>query len=376
MKKRMFIMLLAVVLVVAGIAYKKYSDIMQMKAGMAAMMSAPAIVSTGVAKHATWQDRQDAVGSIRASNGVDIAAELPGIVQEIRFVSGQEVKEGDLLVSLRADDEIAKLHTLEAALRLAETNLARDRKQFEVHAVSQSTIDNDIAALAVAKAQVAEQHAVVDKKQIKAPFAGKLGIRNIDLGQYINPGQSIVTLQALDSVYLDFTLPQQALQTLKVGQKLEVVSDAVPGKKFEGEISAINPKVEASTRNVQLRATLVNSEHALLPGMYATANIVVGEPTDHVTLPQTAISYNPYGNTVFVVDEKKEEGDEHPKMTARQVFVTLGEKRGDQVAVLTGVKDGETVVIAGQIKLQNGSVLKVDNTVTPTSDAHPQPEDK
>lgn len=376
MKKRMFIMLLSVVLVVAGIAWFKYQDIQKQMADGAAMMSVPFVVSTSPATVTQWSEYKQAVGTIRAEKGVDIASEVSGLVQKIAFNSGQDVKEGDLLIQLRADEDQARLQTLEANAKLAEINYARNKKQAAVQAVSQAEMDSSAAALAVAKASVNEQLALIEKKNIRAPFSGKVGIRAVDLGQYITPGVSIVTLQALDTVYLDFTMPQQDVLNIKVGQKLSIRTDAFPDKTFEGEITAINSKVEMNTRNVYVRASMSNPDKTLLPGMFATGEIAVSEPKQFVTLPQTAITYNPYGSTVYVVDEQKEEGSDKIMKVARQVIVSTGQTRGDQVAITSGVKEGDVVVVSGQVKIRNGARLEINNKVLPSNDKNPQPEDK
>ncbi len=332
-------------------------------------------VSTAAAKKENWLATMRAVGSVRAARGVDIAGELPGTVQEIYFKSGDTVKGGDLLVKLRADDDIARLRALEAAARLAATTYERDKKQLVAQAVSQATVDMDIAALAGAEAQVAQQKALLDKKMIRAPFSGRLGLRIVDLGQYLQSGTVIATLQQLDQVYLDFFLPQQALAQLREGQKITVKSDTWPDMRFTGTVDAINPKIDAATRNVQVRAALANPEYRLLPGMYATAEIAIGAPQPFVTLPQTAITYNPYGDTVFLVIDKGKNDKGEPQLFARQTFVTAGEKRGDQVQILKGVKEGDVVVSSGQLKLLNGSGLIINNSNPPKNDAAPTPQD-
>ena len=261
-------------------------------------------------------------------------------------------------------------NSLEAVGDLSQITFERDEKQFKMQAVSQATLDTDAANLKNAQAQVAQQQAVIDKKLLRAPFAGRLGIRAVDLGQYLGPGTAIVTLQELDPIYVDFFVPQQSVDQLRLGQSVAVKIDAFKDVTFSGEIAAINPKVDTGSRNVQIRATLKNPKHRLLPGMYATVDIVTGAPKDYVTFPQTAITYNPYGDTVYiVVDGKDKNADGKPQQIARQTFVTVGPTRGDQVAVLKGVDDGDMVVTTGQIKLHNGSVVLIDNSVTPTADA-------
>jgi membrane fusion protein (multidrug efflux system) len=270
---------------------------------------------------------------------------------------------------------VAKLQSLAAAAQLADANLERDRKQLEFQAVSQAQVDTDAANVKVAKAQVAEQQALVAKKFVRAPFAGRLGIRAVDLGQYLNPGNKIVTLQALDPVYVDFYAPQKSLGQVALKQKIALKVDALPAQQFSGEISSIDPKVDPATRNVQVRATVRNPKRALLPGMFATVAIASGKPQRFITLPQTAVSYNPYGETVFVVEEHKGE-DGKSSLVAQQKFVTTGATRGDQVAILTGLKPGETVVTAGQIKLRAGTPVVVNNTIEPANNPAPRPQDQ
>jgi membrane fusion protein (multidrug efflux system) len=340
---------------------------------MASFANPPQTVSTTTAALQDWQPRLEAVGSLRAVNGADLALEVAGIVEEIKFNSGDDVEAGQLLLRLRTDDDVARLQSLQASAELAEIVYERDQKQLKIQAVSQATLDADAANLKNAKAQVAEQQAVVDKKSVRAPFAGHLGIRAVDVGQYVSAGTTIVTLQALDPIFVDFFLPQQALEQIKVGQPVTVKVDTYAGETFNGEISAINPKVDVSTRNLQVRATLKNADHRLLPGMYATVDVDVGQTQRYVTLPQTAITFSAYGDTVYVVEDKGKGANGQPQLFARQTFVTTGATRGDQIAVLDGVKEGETIVTTGQIKLHNGAPLAINNTVTPTNDANPTP---
>jgi membrane fusion protein (multidrug efflux system) len=242
--------------------------------------------------------------------------------------------------------------------------------------VSQANLDTDEANLKNANAQVAQQQAILDKKTLRAPFAGHLGIRAVDIGQYLSAGTAIVTLQALDPIYMDFFVPQQSIAQVRLGQTVAVKVDAYKDQTFPGEVSAINSKVDPSSRNVQVRATLKNADHRLLPGMYATVEINTGAPQNYITLPQTVITYNPYGDTVYIVDSKGADANGKPQLIARQSFVTVGPTRGDQVAVLKGVSEGDMIVTAGQIKLHNGSTVLIDNSVTPTADAAPVPVDR
>jgi membrane fusion protein (multidrug efflux system) len=323
------------------------------------------------AANSQWQPNLEAVGSLRAVKGADLSLEVSGVVDTISFNSGDDVNEGTLLLKLRSDDDQAKLESLQATADLNQITFDRDQKQFKLQAVSQATIDTDAANLKNAQAQAAQQQAILDKKTLKAPFTGHLGIRAVDLGQYLGAGTVIVTLQALDPIFVDFFVPQQAVDQLKLGQAISVKIDAFKDQTFPGEVSAINPKVDTSTRNVQVRATLKNADHKLIPGMYATVDISTGAPQNYVTLPQTAITYNPYGNTVYIVDDKGKDASGKSQLVARQNFVTTGTTRGDQVAILKGVNEGEMVVTSGQIKLHNGSTVLIDNSVQPTADASP-----
>jgi len=285
------------------------------------------------------------------------------------------VEQGRLLLRLRDEDEVAKLKSLEAVAELSQITYERDVKQLAAKAIAQAIVDNDAANLRNNRALVQQQKAIVDKKTLRAPFTGHLGVRQVDRGQYLAAGTVIVTLQALDPIYVDFLLPQQSLDKIKVGQPAKIKVDTYPDKIFMGKITAINPKVEASSRNVQVRATLANPERKLLPGMFATVDIDVGSVQRLVTLPQTAISYNPYGNLVYVVDDKGKAADGKPALVARQTFVTTGATRGDQVSVLKGIKEGDTIVTGGQMKLRNGIPLTVNNAVLPKDDPNPRPVD-
>jgi membrane fusion protein (multidrug efflux system) len=371
MKKRMTIMLVAVGIVLAGIfGFQAFKAVM-IKKFMSALSNPPQTVSTAKAVTSAWQPSVEAIGSLRAVKGADLSVEVSGIVDSISFNSGDDVEQGALLLKLRSDDDAAKLESLEATAELNQITYDRDQKQFKLQAVSQATLDTDDANLKNAKAQAAQQQAILDKKSLRAPFAGHLGIRAVDLGQYLSAGTTIVTLQALDPVFVDFFVPQQSMDQIRLGQTVTVKIDAFKDQSFTGEISAVNPKVDPSSRNVQIRATLGNADHKLIPGMYATVDIATGAPKNYVTLPQTAITYNPYGDTVYIVDRKTDGADGKPQLFARQNFVTTGPTRGDQVAVLKGINDGDEVVTAGQLKLRNGSPILIDNSITPSADAAP-----
>jgi membrane fusion protein, multidrug efflux system len=376
MTKRMVIMLVAVAIVLGGVfGFQAFKGVM-IKKFMSTLSNPPQTVSAAKASSSEWQPKIEAVGSLRAVKGADLSLEVSGVVDLISFNSGDDVQQGAPLLKLRSDDDAAKLESLQATEQLNEITYERDQRQFKIQAVSQATIDTDVANLKNAKAQVAQQQAILDKKSLRAPFAGHLGIRAVDLGQYLGAGATIVTLQALDPIFLDFFVPQQSVDRLRLGQTVTVKIDAFQDQTFDGEISAVNPKVDASSRNVQIRATLKNSDHRLIPGMYATVDIATGAPQNYITLPQTAITYNPYGDTVYIVDNKGADANGKPQLIARQSFVTTGSTRGDQVAVLKGVKEGDMIVTAGQIKLHNGSIVLIDNSITPTADAAPVPIDR
>jgi len=370
--RRMAIMLAAVALIAAAVVGYKTLGASGRQAAMRSQGGTAQTVSAVTAAFQAWTPEIASVGSLRAVNGADLSLEVSGIVEDINFNSGEDVTAGQVLLRLRADDDLAKLQSLQALERLAAVTFERNSKLKASQNVSQSTLDANDAELKNARAQVAQQQAILNKKTVRAPFSGHLGLRAVDKGQYVNAGAPIVTLQALDPIYADFHLPQQTLDRIRVGQSVEARIDTYPTLVFPGEISAINPKVDPANRNVQVRATIQNPERKLFPGMFATVKVSAGEPMRNIVLPQTSVIYSPYGDAVYIVDKKTDDKGEE-QLTARYSFVTLGETRGDLVTVLSGVKEGETVVTAGQIKLRNGASVKVDNTVQPTAEADPKP---
>jgi membrane fusion protein (multidrug efflux system) len=377
MKKRMVIMLLLVGLLLGGIIGFNYFKGYMMKKYMASAPVPPATVSAMTADYADWQLQLQAVGSLRAVRGVDVTTEVAGLVRSIEFKSGQEVKQGQVLVQLNADSDLAQLRALEAAADLANTVYQRDKEQFAAEVISKAQVDNDAADLKSKRAQVAQQAALVEKKTIRAPFAGKLGISTVNPGQYINAGTAVVTLQTIDPIYIDFNLPQQQLPQVSVGQKVTLTTDAYAGTVFEGKVNAINPRVDATTRNVQIEATIANPKRQLLPGMFANVNVLAGEAQRYLTLPQTVLSYNPYGSTVFVIKPSdKQDGNGNKTLTAEQVFVTPGPTRGDQVAILKGIEAGAQVVTSGQVKLRNGMPVVINNKVQPANSPNPKPQEQ
>ena len=376
MTKRMIIMLTLTGLVLGAVfGFQAFKSVMIAKF-MATLSNPPQTVSTTIAASQEWRSQLEAVGSLRAVNGANLSGQVAGIVSAVHFESGADVKKGDLLLELQAEDDKAHLDALKATASLARITFERDSSLVKTNAVSQQTVDTDKGNLANAEALVAQQQALVDYKSIAAPFSGRLGIRQVDLGQYLAAGTTIVTLQQLDPIFVDFYLPQQALAQIKVGQEVTGKVDTYPNKTFVGQIAAINSLVDTTTRNVQVRATMQNHENLLLPGMFATIEIDTSAPQKFVTLPQTAIAYNSYGNIVYLIDEKGKDDKGQPRLAARQTFVTTGATRGDQVAVLSGVKDGDVVVTAGQIKLRNGSPVIANNAIQVPNDPHPKPDDK
>lgn len=371
--KPMIIMLLAVALVFGAVFGFELFRTKMINQAMVKLRNPPQTVSTVVAKSERWQNKIEAVGSARAVNGANLSFQVPGTVSAIHFKSGADVKKGDLLVELGAADDIAHLEALKATASLAQLNYNRDQTLVGRDAISQQTADTDLAALKSDQAQVAQQQALVDYKSLKAPFSGRIGIRQVDLGQYIAPGIPVVTLQQLDPIFVDFYLPQKSLAQIKVGQAVTVTVDAYPDFTFSGEVSSINPQVDTATRNVEVRATLKNQEDKLRPGMFAKVDIDVGAPQSYVTLPQTAVAYNSYGDIVYLVVDTASNDRNKPQQIAQQTFVTTGPTRGDQIAILKGVKDGDTVVSAGQVKLHNGTPLVVNNAVEPVDNQNPAP---
>ena len=372
---------MAIMLVFVGAAFAAIFGFEAFKARMiqkaiAGLRNPPQTVSTITAATQPWQQRLEAVGSARAENGAELSTQVAGIVKTLHFKSGENVNKGTLLVQLEAADDIARLNALKATEELAQLNYDRDTHLLKTDAVSKQVADTDFATLKSNHAQVEQQQALLGYKSITAPFSGRLGIRQVDVGQYLAPGNPIVTLQQLDPIFVDFYLPQQALSKIKVGQDVTAKVDTYPHLKLSGKIQAINPRVNSASRNVQVRASFNNPDEKLLPGMFATVDIDVGTPQQYVTLPKTAIYYNSYGDIVYVIKEgpdgKSQDKSGEKERVAQQVFVKTGDTRGDQIAVLEGIKPGDIVVTVGQNKLHNGSPVQIDNKVAVPFSANPQ----
>jgi len=373
--KRMLWMILGVVLLIALIVGIKALLIVRMIHGMP--KPAPFTVSTTTASEQPWQPSLSAVGTLRAARGADLAMDVAGLVTGVNLTSGQDVKQGQVLVQLRDGDDVALLQQLEAAAQLSKLTFERARKQLAVQAISKADYDTAAADLKAKQATVAQQQVVVAKKQLRAPFAGRAGIITVSPGAYLSAGTTVVTVQQLDPLFVDFYVPQSELGRLQVGQVVNMKLDAYAGRSFSGKLNAINPKVDPGTRNVQVEATVPNHDKALTPGMFAKVSVDAGSEQRQLTLPQAAIVYNPYGDTVYVVQPSKGKDDKGQPLppTVKQTFVTVGDTRGDQVAIVKGIEAGTVVVTSGQIKLKNDAPIAIDNSVQPADSAHPAPQE-
>ncbi|MQT62623.1 efflux RND transporter periplasmic adaptor subunit [Pseudomonas sp. FSL R10-0056] len=369
----MLIMIGVVLVIVAIIAGVKFAQISAMIAQ--AKQPLPAAVVTAMqVPFDDWQPTVTAVGSIKAVRGVDVTTEAGGIVRSIGFTPGQEVAAQALLVQLNADSDIALLHSLEATADLAAIVLKRDRAQLAVNAVSQAQVDTDNADLKAKLAAAEQQRALVAQKTIRAPFAGRIGITAVNPGQYLNPGDKIATLQTFDPIYIDFNVPQTQLEAIAVGQKVSVTDDGLSNQTFTGRVSTIDTRFDPTTRNVTVEASVANPGKNLVPGMFARAVVDSGAVLRYLTVPQTAVTYNPYGTTVFIaLSSKNDKGED--VLTAQQTFIKTGPTRGDQVAILSGVKEGDLLITSGQMKLKNGSPVQIDNSAAPLNDAAPTPQE-
>ena len=393
LRKRLIIVVVAVVVLFALlIAFNTVKGVMIGKF-MKSMANPPQTVSTMIAKYQDWQPHVEAFGNVRAVHGADLAFDVSGLVDNVEVKSGSDVKKGQVLIRLNDDQDRATLEALRAKASLAELTAKRARQQLAVKAISQASYDEAIADLKNAKAQADAQAALVAKKTLRAPFAGRIGIITANPGQYINAGAKVVTLQQLDPVYVDFTVPQSQLDRMQVDGNVEVSADAFPGKVFGGKVSATDPKVDLSTRNAGVEAMVANPNELLVPGMFAKVAVDSGEQQRYLTLPQTSVAYAPYGDTVFVVHEgqpptrdangkpvpaasagkKPEQGKAGASHYVQQVIVKLGPTRGDQVAILSGIKQGDVIVTSGQLKLKNDTPVSVNNKVQPSFKPNPHP---
>jgi membrane fusion protein, multidrug efflux system len=339
------------------------------------MTMPPTTVSSAVVKEEDWAPTLSAVGSISAVQGAIVSTELGGIVSGVGFQSGSEAKKGEVLLKLDSSSEEALLHTAEADLELARANLQRERDLAARKVVSKQEQDAAESTFGQKQGTVDNMRAFIAKKQVRAPFDGQLGIRQVNVGQMINSGQQVVSLQALDPVYVDFALPQQELSKLAPGLEALVRTDAVPGREFKGKLTALNSMVDTVTRNVTLQATFENPDHALKPGMFVKINIALPEKGKTLVIPGSAVSYAPYGDSVFVIDKKKDPKTGKETQTLRQAFVRVGEARGDFVSVTQGLKAGDEVVSTGVFKLRNAMPVTINNDLAPKPQMNPTPAD-
>jgi membrane fusion protein (multidrug efflux system) len=372
MIKRMLLMVLALAVVFGGIFGWKYYVGQMIQQKMAQRQPPPVTVTTTEASATTWQPELHAVGSLKATKGVAISPEMAGRVTAIGFDSGQRVSAGDLLVSLNTATEEAELDRLQAQKELAEVQLRRQRRLLRQDQTSQAAVDEAVAQVESLAARIQGERSLIEKKQIRAPFGGVLGIRQVDLGEYVSPGARLVTLQDLKPLYVDFDLPQQDMAQVATGMPVTLTVDTFPGETFTGEITAIEPQVAQETRNFPVRATLANDDGRLRPGMFADVAVQLPERRRVVTLPKTAVTSNPYGQSVFVVQEGEGDGP----ATVSKRFVTTGDSRGSQVAITEGIQPGDTVVTSGQLKLREGARIEVNNEVQPASDPSPTPQNR
>jgi membrane fusion protein (multidrug efflux system) len=374
MKKRMIITLAVLLTFVAGIGTVKF---LQIKAAIAAGMSwqpPPEAVTTIVTQVEHWSTTLSAIGSVVAVHGVTVSADLPGMVERIDFESGRSVHAGDVLVRLDTSQEQAQLAAAEAQRDLSRLNLERSRQLLDKQVVAQAEYDRVAAEAKQAEARAGEIRATIERKRIRAPFAGILGIRQANLGQYLNAGDPVVPLQSMDPIYVDFSLPQQDVASLRIGAAVRVSADGIVIPSSEGRITAINSVVDEATRNVQVQATFRNPHGRLRPGMFVEVQASFGRGESVITLPASAVGYAPYGNSVYVVSELKGPNGK-PYRGVQQRFVKLGPGRGDQVSVLSGLKPGEEVVSSGVFKLRSGAAVLVNNTISPSNNPAPKPED-
>ncbi|MBI1179147.1 MAG: efflux RND transporter periplasmic adaptor subunit [Alphaproteobacteria bacterium] len=359
MLKPMMIMVAALAVVLGGIFGWKAFVGAQMAAHMAAAKPPPAVVSSAPVKRETWRSQLTAVGTLRAVQSIDLTAEVDGIVREIRFESGTEAHRGEPLVRLDTETEQAQLKSLEAQADLARTTFERDRKLNAQGHVSEARLDASKSSLDSLLAQVDEQRAMIAKKTITAPFNGRLGIRRVNLGQYVKAGAPMVGLQQLDPIYVDFTVPERYLERMGDGQTVRFTVAAFPGRGFDAKVTAVSPEVDPQTRNVALQATADNADRALRPGMSAQVTLNLRQERQVLTLPLSAVTYNPYGSTVYMIVE------DGGQKAVRIQPVGTGEVRGGTIEVTRGLKPGQEVVSAGQNKLRNGMAVAVNNSVSP-----------
>jgi membrane fusion protein, multidrug efflux system len=371
--KKIIIGIAIVLLVIAGLAGTKMLQIKTLLAAAKTFAQPPETVSSAVVREEKWQGTLSAIGSIIAVQGVTITPELAGTVREINFESGAVVAKGDLLVKLDTSSEEAQVRSLEAQVQWAKVSLDRQTSLRTNQLVSQSDYDSAEAAWKQAVANADAVKAIIEKKTLRAPFPGQLGLRQVNLGQYLDAGKPIVSLQSLTPVYTDFSLPQQELGQLKPGMRVRISTDTYADRKFEGTLLAINPDLDATTRSVALRATFDNPDQALRPGMFTKVEVLLPVEKSVLVIPATSVLSAPYGDSVYVIEPGPEIPGEKAKLTVRQQFVRTGEARGDLITIQSGLKPGERVVSAGVFKLRNGMAVTENNELVPKNEKSPHP---
>jgi membrane fusion protein (multidrug efflux system) len=360
---------------IAGLGFIKFRQFQAMAEQFAAMQPPPDAVTTIVAAKEDWPNTLNAIGTVAAVQGVTVSADLPGIVDRIAFDSGKTVEKGDVLVQLDTRQEQAQLAGAESQLELARLNHERMQSLVKQDAVSRAEYDTAAATQKQAEARIGEIRATIERKTIRAPFTGVLGIRQVNLGQYLTGGDPVVPLQSLNPIYVNFAVPQQEAAEMRIGRTVHITVGELGNGEFSGRVSAVDSVVDQTTRNVQVQATLANPAGKLRPGMFVQAQVVLGDARNVIALPTSAINYAPYGDSVFVVsDMKNPQGQSYRGV--RQQVVKLGASRGDQVAVLSGINAGEEIVSSGVFKLRNGAPIQVNNSVQPGNNAAPKTEDK
>jgi len=374
MWKRMILMVTITIGLIASLGFVKFRQIQEAIAQGAAFQPPPEAVTTIIAKHEKWPVTLNAIGTIAAVQGVTVSADLPGIVSRIAFESGASVHEGDLLVQLDTRQEQAQLAAIEATRDLARINFERLRGLVDEGAITRAEYDKAEAEEKQTAANVEEIRATIARKTIHAPFSGILGLRRVNLGQYLSPGDAVVPLQSMDPIYVNFGVPQQDSGQAAIGRNVRITVEDRTRIEFVGHVTAINSVVDEATRNIQVQATLANPKDILRPGMFVQTEVLLGETNTAVTLPASAISYAPYGDSVFVVGDMKDANGRNYR-GVRQQFVKLGPSRGDQIAVLSGIKPGEEIVTSGVFKLRNGAAVSIDNKVQPENKRAPKPEE-
>ncbi len=364
--------LVLIFLVLAGIKALQFYTMISMGKKM---VPPPTTVTSAVVKQSDWRPTLSAIGSVSPVQGATIGAEIPGTVAEINFQSGQPVKKGDLLLKLDASSEIAQLRSAQADEELAKADLDRAQDLATRKVISKAELDAAQSKYTQKKAMVDNMQAVIDKKEIHAPFDGVAGIRSVNPGQMVKAGDPLVALQTLDHVFVDFSVPQNDFAKISDGLPVRITTDAVPGREFSGTLSAINPAVDQATRTVKLQATLDNGDHALRAGMFAKVEVLLPEKNSVLYIPATSVVYAPFGDSIYVIEKKHDEKTKQDELVLRQQFVRLGETRGDFVAVTEGLKAGQQVVSTGAFKLRNGMHVVIDNTLAPKAELNPTPSD-